>query len=54
MSFHSRAWHSAADEYGKQRAEQYGRIARGIRTAKVIGALCLLLAMAYFLVTGRG
>lgn len=28
MTFHRRAWYAAADEYGRRRAERYGRYAR--------------------------
>ena len=43
MSFFERAWHSAAHEYGRARAEQYGRWAK---IGNVLGALlCVLLAL---------
>ena len=28
MTFHRRAWHAAAEEYGRKRAEEYGRRAK--------------------------
>jgi hypothetical protein len=44
MTFHRRAWHAAAAEYGRQRAEKYGRIARvRLVVACILGAGLLLL-----------
>lgn len=48
MSFHRRAWHAAADEYGRQRAARYGRLANTGRalTFLAVSVLLLLLIVA--------
>lgn len=43
MSFFERAWHSAAHEYGRARAEQYGRWAKLGNALGVV--LCVALAL---------
>jgi hypothetical protein len=53
MSFHKRAWNAAADEYGRQRAEQYGRYAKarailGVLTISVIVILTIAAAHGAF------
>lgn len=45
MSFFGKAREAAAMEYGRARAERYGRIANAVRWAKVIGFLVLVIAI---------
>ena len=49
MSFHRRAWHAAADEYGRRRANRYGRFAnlgRGLLFLAVSVLLLLVIVAA--------
>lgn len=48
MSFHREAWRSAAQEYGRVRAERYGRIARvrAMLVTLIIVVLVVLVAAA--------
>jgi hypothetical protein len=53
VSFHRRAWYAAADEYGRRRAEQYGRYARaraalGLCAAVVLAVLTIVAVMGAF------
>jgi len=52
MGFMDRAWDSAADEYGKNRAEKYGRLMRAWRAIQVVACLLLALGIAYMAHTG--
>jgi hypothetical protein len=47
MGFMDRAWNSAADEYGRARAEKYGRIMRVWRAIQVCIGIALALGIAY-------
>lgn len=47
MSFHRRAWHAAAAQYGSDRSEKYGRIARAIRVVKIIAVVMLVAGIFY-------
>jgi len=42
MSFFRTAWHAGAAEYGRARAEKYGRAARGLTALGFLVALALL------------
>lgn len=39
MSFHGKAWEAAAAEYGRVRAERYGRLARAWQWFKILAFL---------------
>lgn len=43
MGFFERAWDSAGHEYGRARAEQYGRWAKVLRALQLLA--CVLLAL---------
>ena len=45
MGFHDRAWNAAADEYGKQRAEKYGKVARAVRLFKLAVGVALVIGI---------
>lgn len=47
MGFFDRAWDSAADEYGRSRAEKYGAVARMIRAVQVVAIVVLALGIGY-------
>jgi hypothetical protein len=47
MGFFDRAWNSAADEYGRTRAEKYGAVARVIRAVQVVAMLVLATGIGY-------
>lgn len=47
MGFFDRAWNSAADEYGRTRAEKYGAVARVIRAVQVVVMIALALGIGY-------
>jgi hypothetical protein len=47
MGFFDRAWNSAADEYGRTRAEKYGAIARLVRTVQVVMIVALAIGIGY-------
>lgn len=47
MGFFDRAWDSAADEYGRKRAEKYGAVARFIRAVQVVLMILLALGIGY-------
>lgn len=51
MSFFKTAWHAGAAEYGRARAEKYGRAARGFTALGLLAALVLL---AGIVVAARG
>lgn len=52
MSFRKRAWSAAADEYGRRRAERYGRFVN-ILTALGWTAAAILLLFTVFAAEGR-
>lgn len=45
MTFHRRARNAAADEYGRQRAERYGRIARARAALGILAVFLLTLGV---------
>lgn len=45
MTFHKRAWYAAADEYGRQRAEKYGRYASVGRSLGLLAVFLLTLGV---------
>jgi hypothetical protein len=47
MDFMGRAWNSAAEEYGRVRAEKYGRLMRVWRTIQVCMGIALALGIVY-------
>ncbi len=49
MDFFERAWHSAAEQYGRDRAEKYGRVARGLALGRLLAivVLVILISIAY-------
>lgn len=47
MGFYERAYGAAAEEYGRQRAEKYGRIARAWQVVKVTAAIALVIGIIY-------
>lgn len=47
MSFFGRAWDSAADRYGANRAEQYGRIAKAKAVLGIVAIVIMLMAVVY-------
>ena len=47
MGFFDRAWNSAADEYGRSRAEKYGAVARVVRAIQVALIIALALGVGY-------
>jgi hypothetical protein len=47
MGFFDRAWNSAAEEYGRTRAEKYGAVARFIRAIQVMVMIALALGVGY-------
>ncbi|MET0415992.1 MAG: hypothetical protein ABW022_08230 [Actinoplanes sp.] len=54
MGFMDRAWESAAEEYGKARAEKYGRIMKAWRTIQVLAGIGLGLGILYLWHLGQG
>ena len=51
MSFFKTAWHAGAAEYGRARAERYGRIAQGI---SVLGVLLAVVLVAGIIAAAQG
>ena len=51
MSFHRRAWHAGADEYGRRRAEEYGRRAKAL---VVLGWLASGLLVLGIMIAAQG
>lgn len=47
MWFYTRAWTAAAEQYGKDRAEKYGRIAKIVRAFYVLACLALILGIVH-------
>ena len=45
MTFHEKAWEAAAMEYGRVRAELYGRIARLLRWVKIVAILAAVITI---------
>lgn len=54
MSFFGRARVSAAEEYGRARAERYGRVARMLRAVKVIFWFSVLVVVVLMWRLGQG
>jgi len=53
MGFMDRAWNSAADEYGRARAEKYGRLMKVWRVVQVVACLVLAAGIAYLAHLGQ-
>ena len=53
MSFFGRAYGAAADEYGKQRAEKYGRVARAWRGFQIVVIIALGIGIFYMWSVGH-
>lgn len=51
VTFHKRAWYAAADEYGRQRAAQYGRYAN---TRRALGLLAVIILLLLVIVAAQG
>jgi len=51
MGFFDRAWYSAAEQYGANRAEKYGRIAK---LGRALAALACLVLAAGIVVLWQG
>jgi hypothetical protein len=47
VSFFERAWYSAADQYGRDRSEAYGRWAKLGAFLGVLGIVVLIFGIAY-------
>lgn len=52
MDFFGRAWNSAADQYGRDRGEKYGTIARLINWLAVIASIALIMGITYIIERG--
>lgn len=46
MGFYERAWNSAADKYGMDRSEKYGRVARFGRLLQLAGIVVLVVLVS--------
>lgn len=47
MTFFGRAYDAAAQEYGRSRAEKYGRVARFLRWCQVAGLIAVALLVGW-------
>lgn len=47
MGFFDRAYSAAADQYGRDRSEKYGRVARFIRGFQIIVGIAFILGIVY-------
>lgn len=45
MGFQDRAWNAAADEYGRQRAEKYGKVAKATQLFKLVVGVALVIGI---------
>ena len=54
MTFHRRAWYAAADEYGRRRAESYGRIARARLGLALLAVVLLIIGCIIAAQSGFG
>jgi hypothetical protein len=54
MGFMDRAWNSAAEEYGRVRAEKYGRLIRIWRGVQVLAGIALTIGVIYCYHLGQG
>lgn len=54
MGFFRTAWHAGADQYGRSRAEQYGRRARAGRLVAVLAIVMLVIGIVVAVQGGLG
>lgn len=52
MGFFERAWRSAGDEYGRTRAEKYGKWAKLLRTIQLLMMVALVIGIVHLYRTG--
>lgn len=45
MGFYDRAWSAAADQYGRDRSEKYGKVAKAIRLFQLAAAVALAIGI---------
>lgn len=45
MGFHDRAWNAAADQYGRDRSEKYGKVARAVALFKLLLGVALVIGI---------